>query len=150
MTHQQLVRSYFAACTSGDADAVARHFTEDAVVYDLNHEPVRGATTIAEFFRRIRERWQGAVWEVNTYLEDADAAAIEWTMRGVGPAGPFVVRGSEHYEFADGAIRQIRQYWAFDRDDPSTGLRSYPYDEDARFSAQETQEVGVGYGAARD
>jgi len=137
MTHEKLVRSYFAACTSGDAEAVARHFTDDAVVYDLNHDPVTGANSIADFFRRVRDRWDGAAWEVNTYLEGADAAAIEWTMRGAGPDGPFAVRGSEHYEFVNDAISQIRQYWTFNREDPNVGLRGYPYDQDARFAAHQ-------------
>ncbi|MPZ00885.1 MAG: MFS transporter [Actinophytocola sp.] len=137
MTNQKLVESYFAACTGGDAGAIAEHFCEDAVVYDLNHDPVRGATTIGDFYVRVRDRWKGATWEVNTYAEGVDTAAIEWTMRGTNRDKPFAVRGSEHYEFRDGAIRQIRQYWAFDRKNPDVGLRGYPYASDARFTAGE-------------
>jgi ketosteroid isomerase-like protein len=133
MTNRELVESYFAACTGGDPAAIARHFTEEAVVYDLNHAPVRGATTIADFFCRVRDRWQGAGWEVNTYLDGGDAAAVEWTMHGKHDEEHFAVRGSEHYEFVNGLIGQIRQYWAFDPERPGVGLQGYPYSADSRF-----------------
>ena len=137
MTNQPLVESYFAACSRGDSAEIARHFCPDAVVYDLNHDPIATASGIGEFYIRVRDRWQGASWHVNTYTESGDTAAIEWTMRGEADGEPFLVRGSEHYQFRDGAIAQIRQYWSFDRSRPGVGLRGYPYDEDQRFQITE-------------
>lgn len=141
MRHRQLVESYFAACTTGDADAIARHFCDDATIYDLNHDPVEGAATIGDFFVRVRERWLGASWEVNTYVGDGEVAAIEWTMWGSSREGPFAVRGSEHYEFRGDAIAQIRQYWIFDREGPQRGLRGFAYSSQERFAAR---PEGVG------
>lgn len=130
-----LVRDYFAACSRGDVAGVAGSFCPDAVVYDTNHRPVRGAEAIAAFFAKVRDRSGGATWHVDTYVGDEHAAAIEWTMLVPGDGETVAVRGSEHYEFADGRIRQIRQYWTYDPNNPAVGLREYPYDEDPRFHA---------------
>lgn len=135
MSVRELVYSYFSACSREDSATIARHFCDDAVVYDTNHKPVRGATAIGEFFVRVRERWGGAVWEVNTYLASTDAAAIEWTMRGWKQDQAFAVRGSEHYEFRDGRIAEIRQYWTFDQENPEAGLRDFPYEHQKRFAS---------------
>lgn len=137
MSNKPLVESYFAACSRGDAADIARHFCPDAVVYDLNHDPVTTASGIGDFYTKARDRWNGASWHVNTYTETADSAAIEWTMRGEADGEPFLVRGSEHYQFRDGAIAQIRQYWRFDCFRPGVGLRGFPYQEDHRFRTPE-------------
>lgn len=142
------IEGYFSACTSGDADAVARHFTEDAVVYDTNHAPVRGAAVIGRFWSRIAAKWQGASWHCERLVTDGETAAIEWRMSGTMAAHrsaeggePFAVRGSEHYDFgSDGAtgarlISEIRQYWTFDVEHPSSELVNYPYGEPDRLGA---------------
>lgn len=127
--HLERVRSYFAACSSGSVEDVAAHFTEDAVIYDTNHPPVRGREAIGTFWSRVRERWSGAVWTVDGGLEDGDAAAIEWSMRGTSGGGAFVVRGSEHYRFEGELIAEIRQYWTFDPDQPGSELIDFTYDD---------------------
>lgn len=149
------ITGYFDACTGGDAAAVAGHFTDDAVVYDTNHAPVRGAATIGRFWSRIASKWQGASWHCERLVTDGDTAAIEWRMSGtmaaprgaVGSAGagersvPFAVRGSEHYDFGppddsgERLIAEIRQYWTFDLDHPSSELVDYPYGEPGRLGA---------------
>ncbi|WP_419864253.1 nuclear transport factor 2 family protein [Candidatus Poriferisodalis sp.] len=142
------IEGYFSACTSGDADAVARHFTDDAVVYDTNHAPVRGAEVIGRFWSRIAAKWQGASWHCERLVTDGETAAIEWIMSGTmaahrstEAAEPFAVRGSEHYDFGiDGAtgarlISEIRQYWTFDLDHPSSELVDYPYGDLGRLGA---------------
>ena len=144
------IEGYFSACTSGDADAVARHFTEDAVVYDTNHAPVRGAEVIGRFWSRIAAKWQGASWHCERLVTDGETAAIEWMMSGTMAASrrsaggaeagqPFAVRGSEHYDFGTDSetggrlISEIRQYWTFDLDHPSSELVDYPYGEPGRL-----------------
>lgn len=135
-THEALVERYFRACSTGTRSEIAACFTEGAVVYDLNHRPVRGAKSIGSFYARVRDQWDGASWEINNYLEDDRAAAVEWTMRGRTDGTAFAVRGSEHYEFSAGRIDQIRQYWRFDPSSPSVALRDYPYENDARFEPE--------------
>lgn len=146
------IEGYFSACTSGDADAVARHFIDDAVVYDTNHAPVRGAEVIGRFWSRIAAKWQGASWHCERLVTDGETAAIEWIMSGTTAAPrrgtssaeagePFAVRGSEHYDFGiDGVnggrlIAEIRQYWTFDLDHPSSELVDYPYGEPGRLGS---------------
>jgi len=121
------IRAYFESCNSGDSAEVAAHFAPDAVIYDTNHKPVRSAAGIGEFWDGIRAQWQGAVWGVDSVVTDGETAAIEWHMRGTGPNGDFVFRGSEHYAFESDLIAEIRQYWTFDTTRPDTGLRDYPY-----------------------
>ena len=48
-------------------------------------------------------------------------------MHGLTASGPFVVRGSEHYRFAEDLIEEIRQYWTYDPEQPGTGLIDFPY-----------------------
>ena len=131
---EAVVRSYFAACTSGSPSDVSDHFTNDAVIYDTNHTPVVGAAAIGGFWTKIRSKWVGAEWLVDTYVGDDSTGAIEWTMRGTDGERPFAVRGSEHYEFSDGRIDQIRQYWTFDPAAPGSELIGYDYGADTRFS----------------
>lgn len=126
---QERIEAYFAACSSGDAAAVAGHFTEHATIYDTNHPPVRGAATIGEFWAKVANRWGGARWVVDRCVAAGNEAAIEWTMTGSSPR-PFVVRGSEHYRFATttNLIEEIRQYWTFRPDQLDTGLVDFPYE----------------------
>ena len=129
-----LVLDYFAACSRGDTEAVIASFVDDAVVYDTNHRPVRGAVEIGRFFARVYADKKGATWHVDTFLGDGAHAASEWTMVDRSGEEPVAVRGSEHYEFRDGRISQVRQYWRSDPARPGAGLRDYPYDQDVRFT----------------
>lgn len=113
---------------------MARHFTPDACIYDTNHAPVSGRDQIGAFWEAMFHKWHGASWHVDTVVEDRGSAAIEWTMRGHHQGREFTVRGSEHYEFREGLISQIRQYWTFDAGDPGSGLVGYPYAGDRRFA----------------
>jgi len=127
MRGRERIEAYFTACGTGDADRVAEHFTEDAVIYDTNHPPVRSAAAIGTFWSGVQARWGGATWVVDRCIGAGDEAAIEWTMRAPLPR-PFTMRGSEWYRFdADGRIAEIRQYWTFDRTRLDTALVDYPY-----------------------
>lgn len=129
MNRADQIRAYFQACNDGTAAEIAAHFSPDAIIWDTNHPPVRGAAGIGTFWDKIRAQWTGAVWAVDTVVVDAehDTAAIEWHMTGVGADGPFTFRGSEHYAFDGELIAEIRQYWTFSRDRLDTGLVEYPY-----------------------
>jgi len=140
-TSRELVLRYFAACSRGDTAGITASFCDDAVVYDTNHRPVSGAAEIGRFYTKVRQDLECASWHVDTFLGDEDHAATEWTMLDRRAGGPVAVRGSEHYEFRDGRISQIRQYWRHDPDRPGSGLRDYPYSEDARFTRVGTSDV---------
>lgn len=131
---RDIVDDYFDACTRGDADAITASFCEDAVVYDTNHRPVVGAAEIGRFYVKVREQWTDASWHIDTFTGDGTAGAAEWTMLVRKDGEAVAVRGSEHYEFCDGRISQIRQYWRYDPERIATGLRDYPYAGDDRFT----------------
>ena len=119
---------YFDSCNSGTAEQIAAHFTSDAVVYDANSRPARGVAVIGPMWVKVRERWGGAVWSLLSTVVEEDRAAVEWAMEGTDPetARMFTFRGSDHYEFRDGLISEIRQWWTFDRDRLDTGLVDHP------------------------
>ncbi len=122
------ISAYFEACSGGSAPDIAAHFTDDAIIYDTNVAPFRGAQAIGEAWVKIRNDWQGARWTVDSVVVEGAAAAIEWSMTGTDPRSgrSFVFRGSEHYRFDNGRIAEIRQYWTFDATRLDTGLRGYP------------------------
>ncbi len=129
MNPDDRIEAYFAACSEASSAAIAEHFTEDAVIYDTNIRPVTGNQAIGRMWVKVRERWRGAVWTVDSFVGDEAGAAIEWSMTGTNPDDDkaFVFRGSEHYAFDETLISEIRQYWTFDADKLDTGLVDYDY-----------------------
>lgn len=134
MDPQERIEAYFDACNHGDAAAIASHFSPDAVVYDTNHAPVRGAETIGVFWTKIRAKWVDTHWHVDSCVADGEHVAIEWSVTGTHPVhGGFCARGSEHYRLLDGKIDEIRQYWTFDPERPGAALHGFPYAEHRNF-----------------
>ena len=125
---ETLITQYFLACGYGTAADIASHFEKDAVIYDTNHPPIRGAGSIGEFWLNVRERYGEATWHVDSIIESEDSAAIEWTMRGNLGNKQLVYRGSEHYRVKNGLIIEIRQYWNWKRNELTSGLVDYLYD----------------------
>ena len=136
-THEDQIRSYFEACTSGSDEDVAKHFTDDAVIYDTNHSPIVSAGSIGKFWNQIRTKWTGARWVVERVVESGESAAIEWMMEGEHLGERFSVRGSEHYSFQGNLIEEIRQYWIFDPQSPGGGLIGYPYEQHNRIGSHD-------------
>ncbi len=113
---EQVIRDYFTACNTGNAQAVAAYFAPGAVHYfppDMYDGPFTGGLTIGE-------RWAQAVatlgsrWTVDQVIcdPDTDRAVIEWTHEKTR-AG-VVLRGDEWYRFdpGTGLITEIRAYYA--------------------------------------
>ncbi|HWT93128.1 MAG TPA: nuclear transport factor 2 family protein [Solirubrobacteraceae bacterium] len=113
MSQLDRVRAYYADCNTGDADAVARHFTDDAEHLFTRLPPLRGARAIADQTARAVEHAQ-ATWEVEHGIEAGDEAVIEflncWTDLRSGERR--TIRGTEWFRFApDGRIAQVRAYY---------------------------------------
>lgn len=143
MTPFERITAYFAACSEGTEADIAGHFVADAVIYDTNIKPVAGNDEIGRMWVKVRERWGGARWTVDSIVTGpdqdvspqtepeaaAEVAAIEWSMTGSAADGrPFTFRGSEHYRFENTLIAEIRQYWTFDPKALDTGLLGFEYD----------------------
>jgi len=105
------VRSYYGVINSGDVDAIADHFTDDAVHYYTRMAPHRG--------REIAERAAWAVqnmeaeWSMYNGIDDGEQAVIEWAMKWRHPeTGELKLdRGTEWFLFRDGKICEVRAYY---------------------------------------
>jgi ketosteroid isomerase-like protein len=106
------VRAYYDDLRSGDADLVARHFTDDAVHYYTRRDPHRGARAIAENAALAVEHLH-AVWTLENAVGDDEQVAIEWSMLFDHPrtGERMLDRGAEFFEFRDGLIREVRAYY---------------------------------------
>lgn len=65
-THLERITAYFEACGNGTAADIASQFTTDAVIYDTNVRPMVTADGIGADWVRVRDRWQGASWRVDS------------------------------------------------------------------------------------
>ena len=106
------VRSYYAALSGGDADAVAAHFTDDAVHYYTRRDPHAGVREIAEN-AALGVEHLNAVWNIEHAVEGSDEVAIEWTMAFDHPrtGRRLLDRGAEFLAFRDGLICEVRAYY---------------------------------------
>lgn len=106
------VRSYYDALNTGDADAVARHFTEDAVHYYTRREPQVGGRAIAENAALAVEHLEGR-WKLEHAVEGEDEVAIEWSMTFRHPrtGQPCLDRGAEFLRFRGDLICEVRAYY---------------------------------------
>ena len=105
------VRSYYDVINSGDVEAIAAHFTDDAVHYYTRMAPHRG--------REIAERAAWAVdnidaeWSMYNGIDDGEQAVIEWAMKWRHPeTGEWKLdRGTEWFRFENGLICEVRAYY---------------------------------------
>ncbi len=67
---ESLVSAYGDAVQKGDAEAVARLFTEDAIVLPPNRLEIRGRQAIQDFYREI----MGGGWNVRYRRHDRQMA----------------------------------------------------------------------------
>jgi len=113
MTGADRVRAYYADLRTGDADAVARHFSDDAVHYYTRREPHRGRE-IADY-AALGATALNAVWTLEHVIDGGDEVAIEWSMAFDHPrtGERMLDRGAEFFLFAgdDNLIREVRAYY---------------------------------------
>jgi ketosteroid isomerase-like protein len=96
MGHVDHIRSYYESLNTGDAEAVAAHFTEDAVHYYTRLGPHEGAGTIGGYAAFAVKEIEGR-WHLENAIEQGDQVAIEWTMTWRHPESgePRLDRGAE-------------------------------------------------------
>jgi ketosteroid isomerase-like protein len=106
------VRSYYESLNGGDADAVAAHFTDDAVHWYTRREPHVGARAIAENAALGVEHLK-ARWTLEHAVEGGDEVAIEWTMAFDHPRDGrrLLDRGAEFLAFRGDLICEVRAYY---------------------------------------
>lgn len=111
------VRSYYAALNTGDAEAVAAHFTPDATHWYTRRPPSVGAAEIGEH-TRLAVKHLRAQWRIEHLVEGPDEVAIEWTMAWDHPrtGGRCLDRGAEFLALREGLICEVRAYYSRDGD----------------------------------
>ena len=122
------VRSYYASLESGDPDAVAAHFTDDAVHYYTRLGPHEGARTIGEHTQWAVENIEGK-WVLENGIDDGEQAVIEWTMTWRDPKSGKrrLDRGTEWFRFRDGKICEVRAYHHGNKKNPSGDLLGFDH-----------------------
>jgi ketosteroid isomerase-like protein len=127
MSNLDVVRSYYRALNTGDADLVASHFTDDAVHYYTRLGPHRGRE-IAENAKWGVETVDGQ-WHLENGIEQGDQACIEWTMTWRDPKSgeKRINRGAEFFRFRDGKISEVRAYHHGDKKNPTGDLLGFDH-----------------------
>jgi hypothetical protein len=112
VTTAERVRAYYEDLNSADHEAVARHFTDDAVHYYTRRAPHLGAAQIAEN-AVAAVKFLNAKWTLEFLVADDDAAAIEWSMAFDHPTKGtrMLDRGAELFRFRDDLICEVRAYY---------------------------------------
>jgi len=126
--HVDHIRSYYEALNTGDAEAVAAHFTPDAIHYYTRLGPHEGAETIGQM-TDLAVKSIEARWYVENAIEDGDQATIEWTMTWRDPKSGErrLDRGTEWFLFRDGKIAEVRAYHHGGRKNPSGDLLGFDH-----------------------
>ena len=112
MTPSERVRAYYEDLSSGDADAVARHFTDDAIHYYTRRAPHLGAAQIGENAAAAVNHLD-ARWVLECMAGEDEPIAIEWSMLFNHPTRGtrMLDRGAEFFRFRDGLICEVRAYY---------------------------------------
>ena len=113
MSPEERVRAYYDDLATGDADRVARHFTEDAVHYYTRRAPDVGGRRIAET-AALGTQHLGAVWTLEHLVSDGTEVVIEWSMAFDHPTRRhrMLDRGTEWFRFRDALICEVRAYYS--------------------------------------
>ncbi len=129
MSKTDHVRSYYDSLSTGDADAVAAHFTEDATHYYTRLGPHEGGRAIADNAVWGVENAE-AKWRLEHAVEGPDEVAIEWSMTWRDPkSGELRInRGAEFLRFRDGLICEVRAYHHGDRKNPQGHLLGFDHE----------------------
>ena len=102
-TPKQTVQAWVDAFNSGDADAVASLYHEDAINHQVAYGPLEGRDAIRGLFEREFARAE-MVCVIENLFEDGDWAILEWS-------DPLGLRGSGFFRVSDGLIAFQRGYF---------------------------------------
>lgn len=126
----QIIEKYYDACNQRDAALMISTFTDDVVHYFVDHEPVRSAVGLANYWCKVAPKTQ-ATWVIDHAIVSEPEAVIEWSMRWK-PSTKLkheILRGTEWFVFVDNKISEIRSYHCnfFLNDRRNRELRDFDY-----------------------
>jgi ketosteroid isomerase-like protein len=129
MTGKERVQAYYEDLNTGDAAAVAAHFTEDATHYYTRLGPHEGAETIGGF-AALGVSSIDAQWYIENLIEQGDQVAIEWTMTWRDPKSgeKRLDRGTEWFLIRDGKIAEVRAYHHGGKKNPQGDLLGFDHE----------------------
>lgn len=106
-----IIETYYRGCNTQDYDLMKSTFTDDVVHYFVDHDPVKGAHELANYWCKVAPRTK-ANWSVDHALVQEPEAVIEWSMAWTPPATgqSELLRGTEWYVFESDLISEIRSY----------------------------------------
>lgn len=113
MSPRERVEAYYADLLRGDAEAVAAHFTPDAVHYYTRRDPDVGSEAIGANAALAVEHLN-AEWRLEHVVANDEEAAIEWSLAFDDPRDTsrrLLDRGAELFAFRDGLIAEVRAYY---------------------------------------
>ena len=125
----EVVRRYFAGCSSGDLDVLLGTLAPDVVHYFLptRFPPIRGAEHLARHWRKFKNTLD-PVWAIDHIIAMGDEVVSEWSCiwTPLETGQRVMMRGTEWYVVREGRIAEIRAYLI---DDPlcNTELIGFPY-----------------------
>lgn len=110
---QKMEDAYAAAEKAKDADGVVAYYSDDAVSYSRNEEPVSGKAAIRErIARRLETDTTGnySVYKIVDLFADGDMAVEIGSWSTIDPAGDKVETGHymSHFEKRDGKYVCVR------------------------------------------
>ncbi|WP_421792471.1 nuclear transport factor 2 family protein [Hyphobacterium sp.] len=100
---KDVVQAWVEAFNTGDANAVASFYHQDAINHQVANQPVVGRAAIREMFEAEFARAQ-MVCVIENLFEDGGWAILEWT-------DPLGLRGCGFFQIEDGKIRLQRGYF---------------------------------------
>ena len=103
MTAKNTVEMWVEAFNSGNADAIAGFYSEDAINHQVAELPVEGKEAIREMFSREFSQAEMTCLVENIF-EDGEWAILEWK-------DPLGLRGCGFFHIQKGKIVFQRGYW---------------------------------------
>lgn len=125
----KIVYAYFAACNTGDLDALMSTLDADVVHYFLPEmqKPIRGGEQLARHWRAFHMVYK-PIWCIDHALANGDEVVVEWSCAYLprGRHDRMMFRGIDWNVLRSGRIAEIRAYYQYDsgRDCELTG---FPY-----------------------
>ncbi|MEQ8627162.1 nuclear transport factor 2 family protein [Ekhidna sp.] len=103
MKPKQLVEKWVAVFNSGDAEALADFYHDDAVNHQVANEPINGKNAILKMFQdEFAQADMTCI--VENIFEDGEWGILEWK-------DPLGLRGCGFFHVIDGKIKLQRGYW---------------------------------------
>ena len=103
MNPKELVIKWVEVFNSGNSEAIAELYHEDAINHQVPNEPVIGREAIKQMFR---DEFAAADMTciIENIFEDGEWAILEWK-------GPLGLRGCGFFQVVNGKIKFQRGYW---------------------------------------